>query len=498
MQLSPLDVAIVVGYIVLIFSIALSANIFMKKHFLLKRKEGMKAIESHYLAGKSITFWECVLSIVATEFSAMAFLYIPTYVYFENLSYMRFILGACISRSLIAFFFLPKIYGKGLTIFEALARGVNSYPSLRKDGVNGKKTFAFFYIITKLVGVSVKLLGGAILISEFFEISLFLSIVFISLMTYLYIMLGGLKAVVRTDMLQAAIFILGGIAAHYIVGKMSSFSWGELVSFGFDNGKFSLLNNNGIVTFLYGIFAGVAYDAATHGVDQDLTQKLFGSENVETAQKALAWSAFGSFFVNLLFLSLGVILWAYYTKHGQAVPAPEKIFSYLIENYFPTPIKGLMVASILAACMSSLDSSINAMSAVFWNDFMSVDRSKLFRVFINLDNFIITISIVIVSYLFSLVPGAMKFGMQFAYLSTAPLLALFVCRMLLSRWIQIGFSPGIIFLSIGSCLLGMGLNQFRFGFNPQLTILWGILSTIIFMWLYSKISSYFTSRENDI
>ena len=498
MQLSPFDIAIVVAYIVLIFSIALSANIFMKKHFLLKRKEGMKAIESHYLAGKSITFWEAVLSIIATEFSAMAFLYIPTYVYFENLSYMRFIIGACISRSLIAFFFLPKIYGKGLTIFEALARGVNSYPTLRKDGESGKKTFAFFYIITKLVGVSVKLLGGAILISEFFDVSLFIAIVLIALMTYLYIMLGGLKAVVRTDMLQAGIFIMGGVVAHYVVGEMSHFTWGELISFGFENGKFSFFHDTGIISFLYGILAGIAYDAATHGVDQDLTQKLFGSENIQTAQKALAWSAFGSFFVNLLFLSLGVVLWAYYTKHGQAVPAPEKIFSSLIENYFPTPIKGLMVASILAASMSTLDSSINAMSAVFWNDFMSVQRSKLFRVFINLDNFIITISIIIVSYLFSMVPGAMKFGMQFAYLSTAPLLALFTCRMLLSRWIKIGFSPSVIILSIATCLLGMGLNQFRFGFNPQLTILWGIVTTIIFMWLYSRISNFFTSKENDI
>ena len=496
MQLSSIDVAIVVAYIILIFGIALSANLFMRKQAKAEGAEG-SAIENHYLAGKSITFWEALLSIIATEFSALAFLTIPTYVYFENMSYLRFVLGAFISRSLISMYFLPKVYGKGLTIFEALARGIHGYTTINKEGMMGKKLFAFFYLIAKLVGVGVKLLGGAILVSEFFGISLLFAIIMIASMTYLYIMLGGLKAVVRTDMLQAAVFIFGGIVAHYVVGQMSSYTWGELFTFGVENGKFNLLSNSGILSFFYGMLAGVAYDAATHGVDQDLTQKLFGAKDIETARKALAWSAVGSLLVNLLFLSLGVIIWSYYTRHGQTVPPPEKIFSFLIENHFPTPIKGLMVASILAASMSSLDSAINAMSAVFWNDLMNVKNSKMFRTFINMDNLIITFSIVIVSYLFSFVQGAVKFGLHFSYLSTAPLLAFFLCRMLLEKYIKIRFSSSLIFLSFISCFLGMGLNHFRFGFNPQLTILWGILSTISFMWIYSRISEFFrTPKES--
>jgi Na+/proline symporter len=498
MQLSTFDVAVVMAYIVLIYSIAFRANVFMKKHFLAKRKEGLRAIENHYLAGRSITFWEAVLSIVATEFSAMAFLIIPTYVYFDNLSYLKFVIGAVLSRTFISWYFIPQIYGKGLTIFEALARGIHGYDDIRPEGHKGKRTFAFFYIFSKLVGVSVKLLGGSILIAEFFGISVFLAMVIIALMTYLYILIGGLKAVVRTDMLQATIFVFGGIMAHYVVGKMSSLTWGELVSFGFQSGKFSLWSDtSGFISFIYGILAGAAYDAATHGVDQDLTQKFLGAKDVKTAQKALAWSSIGSLVVNLIFLTLGVVVWSYYTKHGQPIPQPEKIFSYLIENHFPTPIKGLMVASILAACMSSLDSSINAMSAVFWNDLMSVEKSKMFRVFIGLDNFIITISIIVVAHLVSMIPGAMKFGMNFAYLATAPLLSFFICRMMLSKYIKMSFAPSLIILSIFTCFLGMGLNHFRFGFNPHLTILVGIITTVVFMWVYSKLIDFSnTPKEN--
>ena len=497
MNLSPMDVAVVVAYILIIFGIALRANFFMRRHYFQRRKEGLKPIENHYLAGKSITFWEAVLSIVATEFSALAFLTIPTYVYFENMNYLRFVIGACISRLIISAFFIPKVYGKGLTIFEALARGIHGYTNISKESNSGKRAFALFYVFTKTIGTSVKLLGGSILIAEFFDISLFFAIMLIALMTYLYIMLGGLKAVVRTDMIQAGIFILGGFAAHYVVGQISPYTWGELFTLGWDAGKFSLFDGiGGFMTFLYGIIAGIAYDAATHGVDQDLVQKLFGARDLKTAQKALAWSALGSFLVNLLFLSLGVILWAYYTKHGQKLPSPDKLFSSLIENHFPSPLKGLMVASVLAASMSSLDSAINALSAVFWNDLMSVNKSKLFRVFINIDNFIITVSIIIVAYFFSLIPGAIKAGLQFAYLSTGPLLAFFVCRMILSKYIQISYSPVLIFVTIISCFLGFGINHFRFGFNPQLTILWGLITTIAFMWVYSKIAD-FTAPKRD-
>jgi solute:Na+ symporter, SSS family len=498
MQLSSLDVAVILAYIILIFFIAIKAKMFMKNWLGTKKNNGLRPIENHYLAGRSISFWEAVMSIIATEFSAMAFLIIPTYVYFENMSYLKFVIGAILSRSFISWYFIPKIYGKGLTIFEALARGINGYADIRPEGHRGKRTFAFFYIFTKLVGVSVKFLGGAILIAEFLDWPLFYAMAMISFLTYLYIIIGGLKAVVRTDMIQATVFIFGGIMAHYVVGKMSSLTWGELVSYGFNHGKFSLWSSNtGFLSFISGVLAGAAYDAATHGVDQDVTQKFLGAKNVKTAQQALAWSSLGSLIVNLIFLSLGVVVWSFYTKHGQPIPAPDRIFSYLIEHHFPSPIKGLMVASILAASMSSLDSSINAMSAIFWNDLMSSKKSEYFRVYINLDNAIIAVGIVVCAHLVSQIPGGMKFGMNFAYLATAPLLSFFVCRMMLSKWIKMTYSRTLIILSIFTCFLGMALNHFSFGFNPHLTILVGILTTIMFMWVYSKLIDFSnTPKEN--
>ncbi len=497
MQLNNLDYIVIISYLILIFIIAIGSRKFMNRIVNHSTSNQMNPFEKHYLAGKTITFVEALFSIVATEFSAIAFLVVPTYVYFDNFNYLKFVIGAGISRSIIAFYFLPQIYGKGITVIEILARGINRYSTLRSEALKGKRTFAFFYIASKIISVGVKLLGGSIIVSEFFHMPLFFCILSISILTYCYILLGGLKAVVRTDILQAFVFTLGGIGAHFIIGKLSSqYTWGELFIFGIESGKMNFWSTPmESIYFLYGILAGIAYDAATHGVDQDLSQKLLGAKDLGSAKKALAWSAIGSLVLNLLFLSLGLILWSYYTKHGIALPKPREIFSSLIANHFPSPLKGLMVASLLAACMSTLDSSINALSTVFWSDLMIKPKGKWFRVYINLDNFIITASIVIAAYMFSILPGALKIGMQFSYLTTAPVLAFFICRLLLFKYIRISFSSSVIILSIMFCFLGMALNHFTFGFNPQLTILWGILVTIMAMWIYTKINDYFNSSR---
>ncbi len=493
-SLNWMDLGIVILYVAVVFAISWDAGAFMTRFMRPKPGEPPKPVENHYLAGKSISFWEAVLSMVATEFSALAFLTIPTYVYFEDLSYLRFVIGACVSRVLIIFFILPKIYGKGLTIFEVLARGPDTDLKRSEQEKAGEKTFAAFYVGTKIIGVGVKLVSGATLVAAFLDTSVFMSILLIALITYLYIMVGGLKAVVRTDMLQAGVFVAGGIMAHYVLGTLSNHSWSELLVFGANNGKFNPLGNGGGLSFAYGVLAGLAYDLATHGVDQDFAQKLLGSQDVKTARKALAWSAVGSLLVNLLFLSLGVVLWAYYTKIGQLIPPSDEIFSMLIESKFPSPVKGVMVASLLAACMSTLDSSINAMSTCLWNDLMRVKNVKMVRVFINLDNLIVTLSICIVAYLFSKAPELAKYGLYFAYLATTPLLALFICRMILWKWVKFNYSPSIIMMSIIACFWGMALNHFRFGFNPQLTILWGIVMTVAFVWIYSRINNAFLSK----
>jgi hypothetical protein len=115
------------------------------------------------------------------------------------------------------------------------------------------------------------------------------------------------------------------------------------------------------------------------------------------AKKAMVWSAYWSLFVNLIFLIVGASLWAFYQTHSLPTGVGSKeVFSHFLMNYFPSPFKGLMVAALLAATMSSLDSSINAMSACLWNDiFPSNIKQMKQEAFIKIDNLIMTMAVAI-------------------------------------------------------------------------------------------------------
>ncbi len=490
MTLNDSDIAIIALYLFLVFIIAWSADTYVQKHRKRGLNAGLSPIESHYLAGRTITFPEALLSMIATEFSAIAFLAIPAYVYFGNLTAIAFLIGTCCSRFLIAQFLLPKLYGRGTTIFEILARGDNPASSpMSGTARQGQKIFSMLYIVTSSVGVGVRLLGGSVLISQFLGTPLFFTIFVIAMFTYVYVAIGGLKAVVRTDMVQAGIFIFGGIMAHVVIANVSDASWREMFHYGAIHGKLVILHHNEIWTFVLGIIAGIAHDAATHGLDQEFAQKLLGAKNLSTARSAVMWSALGTVAVYALFLSLGVILWSFYNMQGMPVPASDLLFSNVIINYFPSPLRGLMVASILAACMSTLDSAINALSSCWWNDFMPVKKTKSIRLYITLDNLIITLAIVLIAYMFSFSTSFANIGLFFGSLCLAPMLALFVHRMFLWSKDSSNYTPFTIvsIVALGAC--AMAICAYYFHLSPQHTTLTGLLTAFALVHLYPKFNT---------
>src|SRR5690606_21894762 len=111
-------------------------------------------------------------------------------------------------------------------------------------------------------------------------------------------------------------------------------------------------------------------DMSTHGVDQDFAQRLTANESLKKGQLAIFFSSFISIAVGFLFLGVGALLWADYQSEPfpAGVENADHIFAHFIVNYFPAGIRGLMVAGVLAATMSTLDSTINALCATVYND----------------------------------------------------------------------------------------------------------------------------------
>ncbi|MBD63801.1 MAG: hypothetical protein CME62_01225 [Halobacteriovoraceae bacterium] len=445
-MIETLDILIILLYLCGIFTLA----------FLSGRKEtGKGLVEDQYLAGKSLTFWESLGSIIATEVSALTFLGIPAFAFGKDYSFVQIYMGAIFGRIIIARLMLPLVYDKGITVYSVMAKMGNP---------GGQKAIAIFYSINKFLAVGVRLFSGSILVAQFFQVNIYLAVFLICVVTFFYTLIGGLKAVVRTDMAQMLLFIFGGLMAHYLIPQVANQTWSELISMATLAGKTTILDlsNPGLV--LIGIAGGILFDMATHGVDQDFVQRLTGNSSIKSAQKAIFLSSFVSIAVGLLFLSIGALLWAYYQSNAHPGVADDQIFAYFITNHFPAGIKGLMVAGVLAATMSTLDSTINALSSTLYNDILKHEATqkeeigKLYKK----DTLLITIGLMIIAFIASSSEGLLVFGLKITSWTAGSLLAVFFATLVfkIARLTAINV---IIAYAFG--VLGVYLNTFHLNLN---------------------------------
>jgi SSS family solute:Na+ symporter len=471
-----LDWIVIAGYIFLIFYLAIKASNSEKL-----TNNQLSYAEDKYLAGKSLTFTEAICSIIATEVSALTFLGIPAFAFKSDFSFIQIYFGAIIGRFVIATIFIPKIYDQGLTVYEIMGKN-----SPKKSG---KKTVAIFYTIAKILSVGVRLFSGSILIAQFFNVNLYIGLALVTIITFFYTLIGGLKAVVRTDVFQMMVFIFGGIIAHVMIPLHSGNSWFSLINMAHIAGKTSFFNLNNPLPFLFGIMGGIVFDMATHGVDQDFAQRLIASKDIKTAKRAIFLSSFLSISVGLLFLGVGALLWSYYQIHQfpSSVQGADHLFAYFIVNHFPVGIRGLMVAGVLAATMSTLDSTINAISATLYNDVFGQESDSDFKSNSLIINIVSTILLFLVAVITAQSDGLLLLGLKIQSWTAGSLLGLFISTVLAKRLFNYKFD----FLSVVGAYLfgtfGVYINSFVLKWDWNLNVYWGCILSLIFLKIYSSL-----------
>lgn len=434
-------------------------------------------LQDQYLAGKSLTIPESLCSIIATEVSALTFLGIPAFAFGKDFSFIQIYFGAIIGRVLIAQVMLPLVYDKGLTIYSVMGENGNE---------QGQRAVAIFYSINKFLAVGVRLFAGSILVAEFFQMNIYLAVGIISIITFFYTLIGGLKAVVRTDMVQMGLFISGGLIAHYLIPQVSDTNWSELITTASAAGKTSFFDFSNPLPFLIGVAGGILFDMATHGVDQDFAQRLTANKSMKGAQFAIITSSFLSIFVGLLFLSIGALLWSHYQVHAAPDIANDKIFAHFITHYFPIGIKGLMVAGVLAATMSTLDSTINALSATLYNDIFKhkeISKESISKLY-KRDTIIITLGLTAIAYIASMSDGILMVGLKITSWTAGSLLALFFGS-LVFKIAKLTATNVIICYAVG--IAGVYLNTFHLEWNWNWNVYFGFILGSIGILLADKI-----------
>jgi SSS family solute:Na+ symporter len=327
-------------------------------------------LHTYFVSDRNVSWWLVLVSIVATETSTVTFLSVPGLAFDPekgNLAFLQLSLGYIVGRILIAWLLLPAyLRGDLLSAYQLLRQRFN--PAVQR-------TASGIFLLTRAVADGLRLYLAALLLEQVTGWNTAMSVLGTAAITMIYTYLGGMQAVIWTDLIQFLCYIAGAIVAgcfilHQIPGGTETFlATGEAA------GKFHLFvfstDPTREFTFWAGLFGGAFFTMASHGADQIMVQRYLCSRSLTEARVALVLSGFVVLVQFLLFLLIGVGLYVLWQQHVLAFPQlkNDRVFGYYIVHALPAGIVGLLIAAVLASSMSSLSSSLNSAASAFVADF---------------------------------------------------------------------------------------------------------------------------------
>ncbi|MBP1602877.1 MAG: sglT 1, partial [Acidobacteria bacterium] len=332
--------------------------------------------------------------IVATETSTVTFISVPGVAFTGNWTFLQLVMGYMVGRIVVSIIFVPAYFrGELLTVYQIL--GV-------RFGAGVKRLAAALFLVTRSLADGVRLFATGLVLAALliampgmaetarawvpgFDPALTILLASVAVMgvtTIVYTYLGGMSAVIWTDVIQLVIYLVGaGVAAAILIDRIPG-GWPEIVRAGGAAGKFTLFDFTVSLTKSYtfwsGVIGGAFLTTATHGTDQLMVQRYLCASSPRQARVALLSSGAVVFAQFVLFLLIGSMLYVYYTGHATAEMAAftmggriqsDRIFPHFIVSHLPPGVVGLVIAAVFAAAMSTLASSLNSSSATAMADF---------------------------------------------------------------------------------------------------------------------------------
>ena len=317
----------------------------------------------YFLGSRNLPWWAVMLSVVATETSTLTFLSIPGIAYLGTLAFLQLALGYLAGRIVVARILLPAYYKGELSTAYALLE--------TRFGTAARRCASGVFMGTRLLADSVRLFATAIPLALITGWSYPVSILVIGAATLVYTYYGGIKAVVWVDALQMVLYVGGGLIALLLLQGAVEGGWAAILDQASAAGKLATLDFSAspavAYTFWAGLVGGGFLSMASHGTDQLIVQRLLTCRDVRQSQRALIGSGVAVIFQFALFLLVGLGLWVFF--EGRAFDSSDEIFARFIIDEMPTGLRGLLIAGVFAAAMSSLSSSINSLASASAYDF---------------------------------------------------------------------------------------------------------------------------------
>ena len=325
-----------------------------------------------FLARRRIPWWAACMSFLATEISAVTIISVPATAYSENWEYFQFFIGSSLAKFVVALLFIPAFYRYNcVTIYEFLAH---------RFGGASQVTASIFFFVTRLLGSGVRLMAACVAVAVLLGWPVWPTIVLFSMVSVVYIALGGVKAVIWTNVFQATMFLVGGgLTVAFLVSQIDG-GIGTMLRTSAEAGRLNVINwgpapgepdfwrrvlSDPSIVWL-AVLNGLVGSTAAFGTDHDLMQRLLTVETRKQSQRTLALTPIGTLVTLLIYLGIGAGLFTYYVQHPNAgLPRPDEILPFFVRTAMPEVLRGVMLAAIVLA---SIDSPLGSLAASFVTD----------------------------------------------------------------------------------------------------------------------------------
>jgi SSS family transporter len=329
---------------------------------------GQRSTRDYFLGGRSLPWWAAALSIIATETSAVTIIGFPAAAFEHDWRLLQLFAGFVLGRVFLAAVFVRVFYrAEHVTVYGFLAD---------RFGESARAVSAVLFLCGRVVASGVRLFAGALAVEAATGLGTGKVIVALAAIGTVFTLLGGIRAVVWTDVILGLTFLLGGaLSAVFLLdaipgGLEAVFASPELAVktrvFHLDRG---IADSGGLVC---GLIGGFVLTLATHGTDQDVAQRMIACRDSRSGGLSVLGSAALIVPLATLFLAVGTLLW-FHTRLGSPgyeIPADLKeLYPVFIVRALPVGLAGLVMAGLLAASLSSFTSVLNALAATTIGDF---------------------------------------------------------------------------------------------------------------------------------
>ena len=324
--------------------------------------------DDFFKAGGRIPWWAAGLSIFGTQLSAITFMAIPAQTFGADWHMFTFNMMIIAVAPLVVFGFLPFYRRLNVTTaYEFIEKRFN-LPS--------RLLASTLFMIFQLARIGIVLYLPSIALSVVTGVDIKVCITVMALLSIAYTVMGGIEAVIWTDVIQVIVLLGGALLVLCMIPLSFTGGWNSMVDVAESADKLRLLDFHfswKSPTFWVLVFGGAGANIYSYACDQAVIQRYLTTKNEKEAARGIWTSALLAIPASLIFFGIGSVLYSFYATQPEALnPVMQKadgIFPWYIVTQLPAGVSGLLIAGVFAAAMSSLDSSMNSVATAFTTDF---------------------------------------------------------------------------------------------------------------------------------